>query len=407
VLDATQAPEPDETLEHDLVFAGVVGMIDPPRLAAPAAVAEAQAAGVRVVMITGDHARTAKRIAADLGIVSAGRSPSGSVLSGAELDAMDDASLRAAAPTTAVYARVSPEHKLRIVHALKANGDIVAMTGDGVNDAPALRAADIGVAMGSAGTDVSKEAANVILADDNFATIVTAIREGRAIFANIRRFLRYLLSSNAGEVLTVFLGVVAAPLLGLAVAGEITAPLLATQILWINLLTDSAPALALGFEAPHRDVMRRPPRGLTERVIDRPMWLGVLYIGMVMAGATLLTMDWRLPGGVLPGSGSVDEARTMGFTVLVLAQLFNAVCARSSTDSAFARPLGNPQLLAAIAVSLALQVLVVHLPILNDGFGTVPLGGADWLACIAVASSVLWAEELRKLVARRRMAHGR
>jgi Ca2+-transporting ATPase len=404
-LPTTAPPEAEESLEQDLVFAGLVGMIDPPRPEARGAVADAQRAGVRVVMITGDHARTARRIAADLAIgAEVGGEPA--VLTGRDLDAVDDRTLQVAAQTTSVYARVSPEHKLRIVDALQADGLIVAMTGDGVNDAPALRTADIGVGTGS-GSDVAREAAKMILADDNFATIVTAIREGRAIFANIRRFLRYLLSSNAGEVLTVFLGVVGASVIGLTVADGLAAPLIATQILWINLLTDSAPALALGFEPPAKDVMRRPPRGLTDRVIDRPMQLNIVFIGLVMAAATLLTIDWRLPGGLIAGSGSLEEARTMGFTVLVVAQLFNAFNARSSRESAFHRAFANWRLLVAVAVAFALQVLVVHVPLLNTGFGTVPLSLGDWLACVAIASSVLWADELRKIIGRRRPAEWR
>ncbi len=390
----------DESLERGLVFAGVVGMIDPPRPEARAAVAEAKRAGVRVVMITGDHVRTAGRIAVDLGIGDVPASGQVKVLTGPQLDALDDTALAEAARSTSVFARVSPEHKLRIVDALQASDQIVAMTGDGVNDAPALRSADIGVAMGITGTDVSKEAANMILADDNFATIVAAIREGRGIFANIRKFLRYLLSSNAGEVLTVFLGVIGAGIIGLKPAEGLTAPLLATQILWINLLTDSAPALALAFEPPPEDVMRRPPRRLTDRVIDRRMQVDVVYIGLVMAVATLLTIDLGLPGGLIPGSGTLDEARTMGFTVLVVAQLFNTFNSRSSWRSAFHAPFTNVRLYGAIALSLALQVLVVHLPLLNEAFVTVPLSAGEWLLCGVIASSVLWAAELRKLITR-------
>ena len=396
-LDVSEPPDADDALERDLVFAGVVGMIDPPRTEVAAAIAEAHRAGIRVVMITGDHPRTASRIAADLGIAPREGSV---VVAGTELDALDDASLRAAAATASVYARVAPEHKLRIVEALQANGDIVAMTGDGVNDAPALKAAHIGVAMGITGTDVTKEAANMILADDNFATIVAAVREGRAIFANIRRFLRYLLSSNAGEVLTVFFGVLGASVLGLhAAGGEFATPLLATQILWINLLTDSAPALALGFEPPPSDVMRHAPRRLTDRVIDRAMQLDVVFIGMVMAAVTLLTIDLYLPGGLIAGSGTLDEARTAGFTVLVFAQLFNAFNARSEADSALRGLLTNARLLGAVALSVLLQVLVVYVPFLNSAFGTVPLSGIEWASCIVIASAVLWAEELRKVVA--------
>jgi magnesium-transporting ATPase (P-type) len=399
-MGVTEPPDADEELEQDLILAGIVGMIDPPRAEAAAAVEVAAGAGIRVIMITGDHALTAARIAEDLGI--GGDQPR--ALSGPELDAMDAGAARDAVRSNDVYARVSPEHKLRIVAALQADGDVVAMTGDGVNDAPALKAADIGIAMGRAGTDVSKEAADMILADDNFATIIEAVREGRAIFANIRKFLRYLLSSNAGEVLTMFLGVLAASLIGLDAAGGIPAPLLATQILWINLLTDSAPALALGFEAPSPDAMRRSPRRLADRVIDAEMAIGVAFVGTVMALVTLLTIDQRLPGGIIDGAGTLDEARTMGFTVLVLAQLFNALNSRSARSSALDRLFTNARLWGAIVLSLGLQVLVVHAPVFNTGFGTVPLALTDWIVCVAVASTVLWAEEARKLVVRRATA---
>jgi magnesium-transporting ATPase (P-type) len=399
-LGTPEAPSADESLERELVFAGAVGMIDPPRAEARAAIAEARGAGIRVVMITGDHARTAARVASDLGLVAAERPD---VLEGVELEGISETALRERARTAAVYARVAPEHKLRIVDALQADGQIVAMTGDGVNDAPALKAADIGVAMGITGTAVSKEAADMILADDNFATIVAAVREGRAIFANIRRFLRYLLSSNAGEVLTMFLGVVGASVIGLSDVGDgLAAPLLATQILWINLLTDSAPALALGFEPPPPDVMRRAPRRLTDRVIDAEMQLDVVLVGLTMALATLLALDLHLPGGLLPGTSSIEEGRTAAFTVLVLAQLYNAFNARSDHASAFARLFTNWRLFGAVALSLGLQVLVVHVPFLNHAFGTVPLSPVDWLVCLGIASSVLWVAELRKVVVRRR-----
>ena len=310
--------------------------------------------------------------------------------------------MRDAARRVAVYARVAPEHKLRIVRALQEDGHVVAMTGDGVNDAPALKAADIGVAMGINGTDVTREAADMILTDDNFATIVAAVREGRGIFANIRTFLRFLLSSNVGEVLTMLLGVVLAGAIGLDDTGEAVAtPLLATQILWINLLTDSAPALALGVDPPPDDVMRRPPRGSNDRVIDRDMWIGIVWVGLVMAVATLVALDLRLPGGVVGDGGDVKTARTMAFTTLVLAQLFNCFNARSDRRSAFAGLFTNRWLWAAIALSLALQVAVVHLPVLNDAFGTTPLSTADWLICVGLASAVLWATEAKKLVGRR------
>ena len=243
-----------------------------------------------------------------------------------------------------------------------------------MNDAPALKSADIGIAMGQTGTEVTKEAAKMILADDNFATIVRAIREGRGIFLNIKKFLRYLLSSNMGEVMTVFLGVVLAGVMGLSHAdGAIVLPLLATQILWINLLTDSAPALAMGMDSETEDVMGQPPRSLQDRVIDGQMWAGVLLVGLVMAAATLVTIDLYLPGGVIEGAESLDTARTAGFTVLVLAQLFNAFNARSETVTAFHRLFANRWLWGAIALSTALQVAVVHTPFLNEAFTTAPL----------------------------------
>ncbi len=387
----------DESIERELVYLGLVGIIDPPRVEARAAIAEARSAGVRVLMITGDHPRTAARIAADLGIARLGSR----VVTASELEQLAEDGRAAAVRDATVYARVAPEHKLRIVDALQADGRIVAMTGDGVNDAPALKAADIGVAMGVAGTDVAKEAADMILADDNFATIVGAIREGRGIFANIRKFLRFLLSSNIGEVFTMFFGVVLAGALGLEDTGEaIAVPLLATQILWINLLTDSAPALALGMDAPPDDVMRRPPRRLSDRVIDAEMWIGIVWVGAVMAAVTLLALDLRLPGGFVGGSGNVTEARTMAFTTLVLAQLFNCFNARSDRTSAFHRLFTNRLLWGAIALSAALQVAVVEIPFLNDAFDTAPLGLEEWLICIGLASVVLWADEAKKLVER-------
>jgi magnesium-transporting ATPase (P-type) len=396
-LASAVLPVVDESLEQDLVYVGMVGIIDPPRQEAARAIAEAHRAGIRVLMITGDHPRTAARIARDLGIVD----PDGTAVSGLELDALDEDGFRATVRRRSVYARVAPEHKLRIVDALQADGQVVAMTGDGVNDAPALKSADIGIAMGRTGTEATKEAAKMILADDNFATIVQAVREGRGIFLNIRKFLRYLLSSNMGEVLTVFLGVVLAGAIGLAEpGGAVALPLLATQILWINLLTDSAPALAMGVDPETEDVMSRPPRSMADRVIDLRMWVGVMVVGLTMAVATLATIDLHLPDGVIEGGGSLDTARTAGFTVLVLAQLFNAFGSRSETGTAFRHLFANRWLWAAVGLSTALQAAVVHVPLLNRAFGTVPLSATEWLTCVAVASSVLWVGELHKAVLR-------
>ncbi len=394
-------------LEHDLIWVGTVGMMDPPREEAAVAIREAHRAGIRVIMITGDHPRTAARIAADLDISQAGQTG----LSGLELDALDDAAFALAVKKTSVYARVSPAHKLRIVAALQADGHIVAMTGDGVNDAPALKAANIGVAMGITGTEVTKEAAKMVLADDNFATIVDAVREGRSLFDNIRKFLRYLLSSNMGEVLTVFLGVVGAGVIGLnssagtvgGAGNALVLPLLATQILWLNLITDSWPALAMGIDPPTDDVMARKPRHMNERVIGLRMWAGVFEIGLVIAVVALLTMDIYLPGGLIApigGTREIANARTAGFTVLVMAHLFQCLNARSETTSAFKNLFVNPWLWGAVALSALLQIAVVNLPFLNLAFGTVPLALDQWLTCLGMASLVLVYSELRKLVFR-------
>ena len=397
----TLAPDEDRhtaaSLERDLVFVGTVGIIDPPRDEAAVAIREAHQAGIRVIMITGDHPRTASRIAADLGIVDTGAT----ALTGLELDAMNDAAFAEAVRKTSVYARVSPAHKLRIVAALRADGNVVAMTGDGVNDAPALKAADIGIAMGVTGTEVTKEAAKMILADDNFATIVEAVREGRGILDNIRKFLRYLLSSNMGEVLTVFLGVVGAGVIGLQGTGAaVVMPLLATQLLWINLITDTGPALAMGIDPPTDDLMARKPRQLGEPVIDARMWTDVILTGLVIAVVTLLTIDIYLPGGLIEGTHDLATARTAGFTVLVLTSMFTCFTARSDTMSAFSRLFTNPWLWAAVALSVLLQVAVVNVPFLNLAFGTAPLALHQWLVCVAMASAVLWCSELRKLASR-------
>lgn len=398
-LPVGETPPEDESIERDLVYLGLVGIIDPPRSEVRQAIEEAHHAGIRVVMITGDHPKTAARIAADLGITGS----RAAVVTGATLEATDAAGLREMSRDVAVYARVAPEHKLRIVTALQEAGQIVSMTGDGVNDAPALKKADMGVAMGITGTDVSKEAADMILADDNFATIVAAVREGRGIFENIRKFIRFLLSSNIGEVLTMFLGVMLAGMIGLqdAAGGTLAVPLLATQILWINLLTDMAPALALGVDPVPLDVMHRPPRRMQDRVIDREMWISIFLIGTVMAVVTLVALDMTLPGGLFEGSGTIEGGRTMAFTTLVFAQLFNTFNCRSDRTSAFTRLFTNRYLWGAITLSIALQVVVVEVPFLNEPFGTEPLEMTEWLTSVALASLVLWADELKKLVERR------
>ena len=387
----------DESIEQELVFLGLIGMIDPPRDEAKDAVARAKGAGIRVIMITGDHPKTASVIAAELGIAADGK-----VVTGAELERMTDEELDRTVRETSVYARVNPGHKLRIVGALQKNGMIVAMTGDGVNDAPALKTADIGVAMGITGTDVAKEAADMVLADDNFASIVAAVEEGRTIFANIRKFLRYLLSSNIGEVMTMFFGVLLADVIGLtgADAGAVVLPLLATQILWINLVTDGAPALALGIDPAEPGAMNRPPRPRKEGAITRRMWAGIFFVGAVMAAGTLIVLDASLPGGMIEGSGTLEYAQTMAFTTLMLFQMFNVANARSDERSAFVGLFRNKWLWLAVGLSLVLQLAVVYLPFLQQAFSTVSLSATDWLICGAVASSVLWLRELSKVVAR-------
>jgi Ca2+-transporting ATPase len=399
-VEAFDLEEVDESVEEDLVFLGLIGMIDPPRDEARDAVARTRAAGIRPIMITGDHPVTAGAIARELGVAESGRA-----VTGADIDKMPDDALDRTVREVSVYARVNPEHKLRIVRALQRGGAIVAMTGDGVNDAPALKTADIGVAMGITGTDVAKEAADMVLADDNFATIVAAVEEGRAIYANIRKFLRYLLASNIGEVLTMFLGVVFAEAIGLTgQGGVVVLPLLATQLLWVNLVTDGAPALALGVDPTDPGLMSLPPRPRGEGVLTRRMWGGILFTGAVIAAGTLLVLDASLPGGLVEGHGDMRYAQTMAFTTIVFFSLFALFNARSDERSAFAGMFSNKWLWAAVALSLMLQVAVVYAPFLQKPFSTVSLSFRDWLVCAAVGSSVLWLRELSKVVVRSRDA---
>ncbi|MEQ2644504.1 cation-translocating P-type ATPase [Bifidobacterium bifidum] len=402
----TDISEQSDVIERDLIWAGMVGIIDPPRTEVRDSVAEAHRAGIRTVMITGDHPLTAARIASDLGIIEKG----GKALTGDQLDAMpDEAAFDKATSEVSVYARVAPEHKLKIVESLQRQGNIAAMTGDGVNDAPAVKSADIGVAMGITGTEVTKESAKMILADDNFSTIVAAVREGRVIFDNIRKFLRYLLSSNVGEVFTVFSGVMLAGVLGITQPGTtgVAVPLLATQLLWINLLTDAAPALAMGVDPQTDDVMARSPRKLTDRVIDRDMWIDIAFIGIIMAAVTLIGMDMHLEGGLFTDRSiggthefQMIEARTMGFTILVFAQLFNAIASRSARQSAFVGLFSNKWLWGAIGLSVVLQLVVIYVPFLNSAFGTTPLGPWAWVECICLAAVVLIASEIYKAIMR-------
>jgi P-type Ca2+ transporter type 2C len=378
----------EQTLEQGLTFLGLIGMLDPPRPEVAQAVAKARAAGVRSIMITGDHAVTALAIARELGITTDGQ-----VITGQQLAQISDDDLASAVRHVSVFARVNPEHKLRLVRALQSNGEIVAMTGDGVNDAPALKAANIGVAMGITGTDVAKEAADLVLTDDNFATIVAAIEEGRGLFDNIRKFLRYLLATNFGEIVTLFFAVVVAALLG-STGAELVLPLLAVQILWINLVTDGAPALALGLDPPDPDVMRSAPFTAGANIVDRSMVADIGIVAAIMAAGTL----WVFFSGA--GGGSLDLRRSLAFTTLILFQLFNAFQARSSTHSVFTGLFRNGWLWITVVAMLALQFLVLSLPPFERAFSTVPLSSFQWLQCALIASTVVWGMEAVKLVRR-------
>jgi len=394
-------------VEEELVLLGFVGMIDPPRPEVKAAVATAKRAHIRTVMITGDHPATAEAIARELAIVE----PGSRVVTGRDLRGMDARALDAIVEDVRVFARVDPEHKLRIVEALQRKGHVVAMTGDGINDAPALKTAHIGVAMGITGTDVSKEAADMVLTDDNFASIVKAIEEGRGIYDNIRKYLLYLLSSNAGELLTMFAGVMLAGLLGLASADAgLFLPLLAAQLLWINLVTDGPPALALGIDPRDADVMARPPRAHGAGVLVAADWWRLGGIGVVMMVGTLAVLDAYYPGGLFtlfaagtaPNAADEDRARTMAFTTLMMFQLVNVYNCRSSWRSALCGLLENKWLLGALVLSLATHALVLYVPVLRTAFHTVALSAADWLVALGVAATLLLVTEVAKIPLRAR-----
>ncbi|MHB1325937.1 MAG: cation-translocating P-type ATPase [Thermoleophilia bacterium] len=383
--------------EQELVFLGLAGIYDPPRPEAAAAISECQQAGIQVFMVTGDHQATATAIAAELGI------PGGS-MTGPELDGVTDEELAGRLGDTSVFARVSPGHKVRIVAACQKNGHTVAVTGDGVNDAPALKQADIGVAMGRSGTDVAREASDMVLLDDNFATIVAAIEEGRSIFFNIRKFLGFLLSANAGLVLTLFLGVVFASPLGLLRDGRLILPLMAVQILWINLVTNGPPALALGVDPRESDAMLAPPRPRSESVVNRQVLGLIIFVGLVSGLGGLLVLTAYFPGGFFTLREHVDiiYPRTMAFVVLTLFQLFNSLNFRDLGRSVLNRKLiGNPWLLGALSLSSVMMVAVVHWRPLQVAFHTKSLLASDWLIAIAFASLVVWAVELFKLFSRR------
>ncbi|MDP2984604.1 MAG: cation-translocating P-type ATPase [Candidatus Latescibacter sp.] len=370
-----------ENAEHEMTFLGLVGMIDPPRPEAKAAIQTCEQAGIKPVMITGDHPLTAQAVARELGLFKTGR-----IITGAELEAMSEEEFEREVENIEVYARVSPAHKLRVVTALQKKGHIVAMTGDGVNDAPALKKADIGIAMGITGTDVTKEAADMTLTDDNFASIVAAVEEGRGIFSNIKKYLMYLLSSNIGEI-----GLMAgATLLGMPL------PLTAVQILYVNLATDGLPALALAVDPPEPDLMRRKPRNPRSGIFTRPVITLMVVGGLWSMFVNLSLFAWAWNSG-----RSHEEAITMTFVSLVLIQFFKAYNFRSDRHSALNRPFANKWLNIAILWELALLALIIYLPILHEPFGTFSLPLVDWVTIIALAFTVSPVLELAKWMERR------
>jgi Ca2+-transporting ATPase len=383
-LTPAQAQNPDEYLENDLVFAGIIGMIDPPREEVKSSIALCREAGIKTVMITGDHKNTAVAIAQELNIY---KDKQHKMLTGKELDALDEAELDAIVSRVTVYARVSPAHKLRIVRALKRQGHIVAMTGDGVNDAPAIKEADIGIAMGMSGTDVTKEASAMVLADDNFATIVAAVKEGRGIYDNIRKFIRYLLACNIGEVLTMFL----AALLGLPM------PLLPVQILWINLVTDGLPAMALGVDPSNPNIMQRPPRHPGESVFSRGLSKKIIGRGIQIGLSTLFVFSM-----IYYLQNDLALARTAAFATLVYCQMFHVFDCRSETVTIF--ELGftsNLYLLMAVTFSTIMQLSVMYIPFLTSVFSTVPLSLEHWALVLVVSGWTLIINACRHIFKRR------
>lgn len=395
-----------EALEKDLIFAGLIGMIDPPRSEVVSALEKARQAGIRTMMITGDYPNTARAIAEAIGLLHPGHR----VVTGNELDQMDDVTLRQEIPYVDVFARVSPEHKLRIVEALRARGEVVAMTGDGVNDAPSIKRADIGVAMGITGTDVAKESADMVLTDDNYASIVAAVEQGRIIYANIRKFIFFLLSSNVAEIMIIFLATLAG----------LPTPLTVIQLLWLNLITDGAPALALAMEKGDPDEMRRPPRPPSEPIINSTMRLGILIQTITQTGATLLAfalgLIWHLrQGDVLPPGVNpllfllkydwrnvdVQTAETMAFITLSLCELFRAYTVRSERASLFRIGVfSNRYMQFAVAFSIILLLLVVNVPFLQPIFNTHFLKPIEWAVVLGLALIPAISEEITKVYLR-------
>jgi Ca2+-transporting ATPase len=382
-LDVLPEEITPELIENELHLVGLAGIIDPPRQEAMAAVQECKSAGIRPVMVTGDHPITAANIAKRLSIIA---SAEDRIVSGDEMRAMSDEQLEEAVEHTKVYARVSPEQKLKIVRALQKRGEFVAMTGDGVNDAPALKHADIGIAMGITGTDVAKEAAHMILLDDNFTTIVNAVKEGRRIFDNIRRFIRYVLTGNSAEIITIFI----APFFALPI------PLLPIQILWINLVTDGLPGLALAAEPAERNVMSRPPRNPGQSIFADGLGIHVIWVGMLLAALTIGTQAYAIYVADM-------HWQTMVFTVLCLGQLMHVMAIRSEEVSLFTMGVfSNRPMIITVVITFILQLGTIYLPFCNTIFETQPLTLTELLACILISSVILIAVEIEKAMRRRR-----
>ncbi len=378
LIDKLPEPFQYESVETDLLFAGSAGMIDPPREEAKLAIQECKTAGIHTVMITGDHPATASAIARQIGILT----KNDLVVTGKELQAMSAEDFEGQVEQIRVYARVSPEQKLNIVKALQRKGNFVSMTGDGVNDAPSLKASNIGVAMGINGTDVSKEAAHMILLDDNFATIVKAVREGRRIYDNIRKFVKYIMTCNGAEIWTLFL----APLIGLPI------PLLPIHILWINLVTDGLPGLALASEKEEKDIMNRPPRKTTENLFAGGIGYHIAWVGLLMAGVTLGVQGWAIKNGN-------EHWQTMVFTVLALTQLGHVLSIRSEREFLFKQGIfSNMPLVGAVLLTIILQMGVIYLPFANEIFKTNPLTVNELAICFGASAIVFHAVEMEKLI---------
>ncbi|MEK3915335.1 calcium-translocating P-type ATPase, SERCA-type [Paenibacillus sp. FSL H7-0331] len=371
-LKPTENCTEEAEVESGLVFIGLTGMIDPPRREVRDAITKCRKAGIKTVMITGDHQGTAEAIAKQLGIMPASN---GLTLNGQQLTMLSDDELDKLVEDTSVYARVSPEHKLRIVKSLQRQGHVVAMTGDGVNDAPAIKAADIGIAMGISGTDVSKEAASLVLSDDNFASIVSAIEEGRGIYENIRKFIRYLLASNVGEIMTMFLAMMA----GLPL------PLVPIQILWVNLVTDGLPAMALGVDQAEKDLMQQKPRGARESIFARRLGWKIISRGMLIGVCTLAAFLIALQQGLHDDASTLIKAQTVAFATLVMAQLIHVFDCRSSRSIFHRNPLQNRYLVLAVLSSLLLMLAVLYIEPLQPIFKTVPLNIKDWIVVLIFA----------------------